>query len=271
MKTAIIGGSGVYDPSMLTDVREVPVKTIFGDVLEQEGKLEGREVLFLARHGAGHTVAPHKINYRANIAALKVLGADRIIATAAVGSLSDRLIPGSFVIPDQFIDNTWGRPVQFFDEGEWAVTHIDVTEPYCPQMSDVLAACCKKKGLPYKKGGTYVCFQGPRYETAAEVRMFGMLGGDIVGMTHVPEIVLAREAEICYGGICVVTNFPAGIAKQKLTHGEVNEMMAKVNKPLKEVIADAIINMPEEHTCKCGEALDEMVSWGRRRPNFLAR
>lgn len=271
MKTAIIGGSGVYDPEMLTDVEEIAVRTIFGDVKVQEGKLQGREVLFLARHGAGHTVAPHRINYRANIAALKILGADRIIATAAVGSLSDRIGPGAFVIPDQFIDNTWGRPVQFFDEGEWAVTHLDMTEPYCPQMSDLLAGCCEKMGVPHKKGGTYVCFQGPRYETKAEVKMYRMLGGDIVGMTHVPEIVLAREAEICYGGICIITNFPAGIAQNKLTHGEVNEMMAKVNSSLKEIIADAIINMPGERTCKCGEALDEMVSWGRKRPNFLAR
>lgn len=271
MKTAIIGGSGVYDPAMLSNVRKTTVKTIFGEVSASEGELDGREVVFLARHGSGHTVAPHRINYRANIAALKVLGAERIIATAAVGSLNDAMPPGSFVVPDQFIDNTWGRPVQFFDDGEWAVTHLDMSAPYCTEMRERLITCCEDAKVKLSRTGTYVCFQGPRYETPAEIRMYRMLGGDIAGMTHVPEIVLAREAEICYSGICVVTNWAAGISGKNLKHTEVAEMMTEVNEALKGIIASAIRELPETRSCGCGNALDEMVAWGRTRPDFKAR
>ena len=271
MRIAVIGGSGVYDPAILSNVRKVSVETIFGSVEVTVGELEGQEVAFLARHGSGHTVAPHRINYRANIAALKVLGVERIIATAAVGSLNPSMPPGCFVVPDQFIDNTWGRPVQFFDEGEWAVTHLDMSAPYCTQMRPVISKSCAVADVKHLDAGCYVCFQGPRYETPAEIRMFAKLGGDIAGMTHVPEIVLAREAEMCYGGICVVTNWGAGISKQSLTHSEVSEMMNQVNAKLKVIIADAIRSMPGQRSCTCGRALDEMVGWGRKRPDFRAR
>ncbi len=271
MKIAIIGGSGVYDPAMLSNVVKTAVNTIFGEVTVSEGQLDGRDVVFLARHGSGHTVAPHRINYRANIAALKVLGVERIIATAAVGSLNGSMPPGSFVVPDQFIDNTWGRPVQFFDDGEWAVTHLDMSAPYCTEMREFLIASCDKAAVSFSRTGTYVCFQGPRYETPAEIRMYSMLGGDIAGMTHVPEIVLAREAEICYSGICVVTNWGAGISGQNLKHSEVSEMMSEVNESLKGIIRSTIKMLPDARSCGCGKALDEMVAWGRRRPDFRAR
>lgn len=197
-----------------------------------------------------------------------MLGVERIIATAAVGSMNNLMPPGSFVVPDQFIDHTWGRPVQFFEEGEWAVTHLDMTAPYCPQMRQIIAANCEAVGVKYQDAGCYVCFQGPRYETPAEIRMFSEIGGDIVGMTHVPEIVLAREAEICYGGVCVVTNWAAGISKKPLSHDEITETMENVNKKLLKVISETISTMPEKRTCRCGSALDDMVFWGRRRPDF---
>lgn len=268
MKLGIIGGSGVYDPAMLSNIKDRVVSTVFGDVLAIVGDLEGREVAFIQRHGAGHVVAPHKINYRANIAALKVLGVERIVATAAVGSINEDMPPGSFVVPDQFIDNTWGRPVQFFEEGEWAVTHLDMTAPYCAETRKVIVGACEKNAVAYKDKGTYVCFQGPRYETPAEIRMFKKLGGDVAGMTHVPEIILAREAEICYAGICVVTNWAAGLSLNPLHHTEVAEIMREAGAVLKKLIADSISNMPLERTCGCGRALDEMVKWGRKRPDF---
>ncbi len=271
MRIGVIGGTGADKPEMLSDVRDIYVKTIFGDVVAYSGKLDCEEVVFLARHSSGHTVAPHRINYRANIAALKVLGVERIIATAAVGSLNQSMPPGCFVIPDQFIDNTWGRPVQFFDEGEWAVTHLDMTAPYCTQMRSTIARACETAKVKHLDSGCYVCFQGPRYETPAEIRMYSKLGGDIAGMTHVPEIVLAREAEMCYGGIALVTNWGAGISKQSLSHTEVSEMMEYAKSRLLEIIAESIRTMPHDKQCHCGNSLDEMVSWGRKRPDFSAR
>jgi len=271
LRIGVIGGTGADKPTLLSDVKENYVRTIFGDVIAYSGKLHGEEVVFLARHSSGHTVAPHRINYRANIAALKILGVERIIATAAVGSMNQTMPPGSFVIPDQFIDNTSNRPVQFFDEGEWAVTHLDMTAPYCTQIRKLLIDSCESLKVKHIDQGCYVCFQGPRYETPAEIKMFSSLGGDIAGMTHVPEVVLAREAEMCYGGIALVTDWGAGMTKQELHHTEVSEMMEYASTRLLEIIADTIRNMPHERTCRCGNALEEMVSWGRRRPDFSAR
>lgn len=223
-RIAIIGGTGVYDPEILDDVREERVETPYGPVTVNLGRFEGLEVAFLARHGRGHQVPPHRVNYRANIYALALLGVERVIATNAVGSLRERYAPGHFVLPDQFLDFTHGRPATFFEGGEAGVYHVDVTEPYCPQVRRVLHETGRPLGLTVHDGAVYVCTQGPRFETPAEIRMFERLGGDLVGMTSVPEVVLAREAGLCYASVGMVTNYAAGLVDYPLSHEEVLEL-----------------------------------------------
>ncbi|GAB6875661.1 hypothetical protein JCM13210_03870 [Thermaerobacter litoralis] len=251
VRLAIIGGTGVYDPEILDDVREETVVTPYGRATVRIGTFRGLEVVFLARHGAGHTVPPHKINYRANIYALAALGVRRVVATAAVGSLRQAFGPGHFVLVDQFLDFTKNRVSTFFEGGEAGVVHIDVTEPYCPEMRRHLEEAGRALGLPVSNGGVYVCTEGPRFETPAEIRMFERLGGDLVGMTSVPEVVLAREAGLCYATIAMVTNYAAGISGQPLTHEEVLEIMAANGTNLRRLILEALPRLAEEPACPC--------------------
>lgn len=254
MRIAIIGGTGVYDPSILTNIREETVSTSYGDVTLKIGTYKGEEVAFLARHGSGHSIPPHKINYRANIMALKKAGVERVIATSAVGSLNRRMKPGDFVILDQFLDFTKSRTYTYFDGGDTGVVHIDYTDPYCPEVSRTIYEAAKALGIEAHQGGCYVCTEGPRYETAAEIRMFERLGGDLVGMTNVPEVILAREAGLCYGVIAMVTNWAAGISPTPLTHEEVTEVMNKNAENLRALVMRSIETMPEHRGCKCKDA-----------------
>lgn len=259
-KTAIIGGTGVYDPDILDNVHEVSVDTPYGAVRLNGGEYKGIQVAFLARHGEGHSVPPHLINYRANIMALKKLGVTRILATAAVGSLNIDLKPGSFVITDQFIDFTKNRIGTFFDGGENGVVHTDMTEPYCPELRAVVYQCGRGISLDIVQGGVYVCTEGPRFETPAEIRFHKLAGGDVVGMTAVPEAVLAREAGICYATIAMVTNYAAGIAPGRLTHQEVVDCMSENMLRIRRLIAESISNIPGERKCECGETVEAMGS-----------
>lgn len=256
-KIGIIGGTGVYDPKMLNNIKEETVSTEYGEVVVKIGTYMDQEVAFLARHGAGHTVAPHKINYRANIMALKILGVEKVIATAAVGSLNLDLKPGDFVLVDQFIDFTKNR-VQTFFEGEEGVVHVDFTEPYCPEVRKLLKTSAESIGLLTHPEGVYVCTEGPRFETPAEITMYKKWGADVVGMTSVPEVVLAREAELCYATVAMVTNFAAGISPSALTHAEVVEIMAENNENLKALIMKAIELNTKERKCDCKGALQEL-------------
>lgn len=250
---AIIGGTGVYDPRILSDIRQERVETPWGEIQVQIGTYKGKEVAFLPRHGAKHSVPPHRINYRANIWGLKKLGVQRIIATTAVGSLNLEMRPGDFVFIDQFMDFTkGGRPLTFFEGGEEGVVHTDVTEPYCPEIRQTMIQAAARLGLPHHNRGTYVCTEGPRFETAAEIRAFRQLGGDLVGMTNVPEVVLAREAGICYGTVSMVTNYGAGISPQPLTHEEVLEVMAANAENLIALAMLCLEQMPAERGCHCG-------------------
>ncbi|TCL64291.1 methylthioadenosine phosphorylase [Hydrogenispora ethanolica] len=225
IKLAVIGGSGVYQPAMLDDVSEVAVETPYGEIRPMVGKIAGRQVAFLARHGREHSLLPHQLNYRANIWGLKSLGVERIIATTAVGSLREELAPGALVLVDQFLDFTKQRPLTFFESGEVHRAHIDVTEPYCPDLRRQLEGAATSAGIAVHSGGCYVCAEGPRYETAAEIRMYSQLGGAVVGMTGVPEVVLARELGICYAGVSMVTNWAAGISPIRLDHADVVQIM----------------------------------------------
>ena len=255
VKIAVIGGSGVYDPDMLENVRQEKVETPYGEVELQVGTYAGKEVAFLARHGSKHSIAPHKINYRANIYALKKLGVRKIISTTAVGSLNKAMQLGDFVLPNQFLDFTKCRHTSFFDGGENGVVHVDMTEPYCPNLRRTVAAAAQALGgYTLHDKGTYVCTEGPRFETPAEIRMYEKLGGDLVGMTNVPEVCLAREAEICYATISMVTNFAAGISPAPLTHEEVVEAMAENSQRLQQLILKSI-ELYDNGDCACRHTL----------------
>lgn len=254
VNTAIIGGTGVYDPQMLSGIREEKITTPYGTVKAVVGNYRGREIAFMARHGSDHSVPPHLVNYRGNIAGLRELGVKNIIATAAVGSLNPDMMPGQFVFVDQFLDFTKGRPSTFVEVG---VVHLDMTDPYCPGLRLLLAEAAEKQGLEFHRMGTYVCTEGPRFETVAEVKMLRHLGGDLVGMTSVPEVVLAREAGICYATIAMVTNFAAGISRSKLSHQEVVEMMAENAEKLRGLLMETVLGLEEDRLCSCRLAAEE--------------
>ncbi len=250
---AIIGGTGVYDPAIMENAEEQVVSTRYGDTRIMVGYYKGRPIAFMPRHGGDHSVPPHLINYRANIEALYKLGAKRIIATAAVGSLNFEYKPGSIVVVDQFIDFTKSRIPTFFEGDERGVIHVDMTEPYCPELRQVLFAAASTTDTGVFNRGTYICTEGPRFETAAEIKMFKIMGGDVVGMTTVPEVVLARELGICYSTVAMVTNYAAGISPGKLTHDEVVACMQANLVRLRETITRAIEQIPSQPGCECGQ------------------
>lgn len=246
----IIGGSGVYEITQKADsIEKKTVQTDYGqDVEVSILDIADKKVAFIARHASGHSIPPHKINYKANIDALKKCGVTRIIATNSVGSLNEDMGPGSFVIPDDFLDFTSVRDKTFYND---KVVHIDATEPYCNNIAQTIASCGD-----VILGGTYVCTEGPRFETPAEIKMFKMFGGDVVGMTGLPEAILAREREMCYSSICIVSNFAAGISPEKLTIDEVFEVMEIKQAELLDLIHDIIKNLDDSEDCSCQHALD---------------
>ena len=208
-RIGIIGGSGVNRLDI--GFTEVVIDTAYGQALAWVGDDRQSDVVFLSRHGVDHTVPPHKVNYRANIAALRQLGVDRAIATFAVGGIAEDIPPGGIVALDQIIDFTSGREFTFFDGGESGVKHTPFTEPFSPRLRAAIVAKAAAHGLEIRPEGTYICFNGPRFETAAEIRMSKLLGADVVGMTAMPEAILARELEIHYAGIAVSVNWAAGV------------------------------------------------------------
>ena len=257
IKIGIIGGTGVYDPSILENVREVETKTPYGTVCYKVGDFAGKSIAFIPRHGSKHSIAPHLINYQANIWAMKKIGVSNILATAAVGSLHLPMKLGDFVLVDQFIDFTKNRVNTFHEGGRRGVVHVDLTKPYCSTLRDKLLVVAQNIGLTVHSQGTYVCTEGPRFETPAEIAMFSALGGHLVGMTNVPEVVLAREAEMCYSTIAMVTNFAAGIAKAPLTYGEVIDVMKQNTDNLKTLLMNTIKLIDIEADCICQHALAE--------------
>ena len=245
----IIGGSGVYEITQKVDsCRKELITTDYGDVEVSILDICSKKVAFIPRHASGHSIPPHKINFRANIDALKNVGVTKIIATNSVGSMNPEMPPGSFVIPDDFLDFSQNRAKTFFED---KVVHIDVTEPYCPSLRDVLA-----ESGDVILGGTYVCTEGPRFETPAEIKMFRMLGGDLVGMTGLPEVTLAREREMCYNSICIVSNYASGISENALTIDEVFEMLKEMEVELLDLIYNFIKNVDDSPECTCNHALD---------------
>lgn len=252
---AIIGGTGVYDPKIINNIEEKTIETPYGEVKYIQGNYKDKDVIFMNRHGAKHSIPPHLINYRANIWALKKLGVNGVISTTSVGSLQADVEPGTFVLVDQFLDFTKQRITTFYDGGERGVVHVDVTNPYCPEIRDHIYKIGQEMGLKIQNGGVYVCTEGPRFESAAEVKMYAQLGGDVVGMTNVPEVTLAAEAEICYMTISLVSNYGTGISPNQLTHTEVFEAMAENSLKLKNLILAAIETFPEDKKCHCESIL----------------
>jgi len=232
-KVAIIAGSGL-EASFGAREKQV-VTTPYGEAAVQSLVLPEGEVILMPRHGLGHTVPPHRVNYRANVWALSSSGVTTVIATNAVGSLRRSLKPGHFVVPHQLIDFTKQRPSTFFDGQDGRVVHTDVTEVYDRGVREALVRNCRTSGTPTHDGGVYVCTEGPRYETPAEVSMFRVLGGDVVGMTGSPEAFLSKEVGLAYASLCVVTNYAAGL-QMRVSHDEVVELMRRRMPQLKEVV-----------------------------------
>jgi 5'-methylthioadenosine phosphorylase len=262
MKVGIIGGTGFYEAGILSEEKDVTASTPYGPVNIKTGVYQGREVVFLARHGARHIVPPHLVNYRANIWALREIGVEKVIATAAVGSLQKDLKPGEIVLVDQFLDFTKSRAQTFFEGNGTGVLHVDVTNPYCPSLREEICRSAGRIQVVLHNGGTYVCTEGPRYETPAEIRMFRSLGGDVVGMTSVPEVVLAREAALCYATIALVTNYAAGISSRPLSHQEVVAAMNEAQGELRRIIFSVLENVSESRPCNCSQAARELGSLG---------
>ncbi len=257
-KIGVIGGSGLYDMKGLVLKKRKTVTTPFGKPSDHYllGEIGKTEVVFLPRHGKNHDIPPHKINYRANIWGFKKLGVERILSISAVGGIKKGLKPGDIVILDQILDMTRNRKSTFYD-GENGVVHIDFTEPYCPELRKTLQQAGKRVKVSLKNGGTYAAVEGPRLETASEIKSFSILGADVVGMTGMPEASLARELEICYSGLSVVANYAAGISKRKLTVAEVMGAMKATTEKLKRLLEEIFKLIPDERKCSCGEALKE--------------
>ena len=252
----IIGGSGLYEMAELTDREERAVATPFGDPSAPYviGTLRGRRVAFLARHGAGHRLTPSELNYRANIYGFKTLGVEYILSASAVGSLKEEYKPMDLVIPDQFLDRTRGRPSTFFGNG--LVAHVGFAHPFCRPLSDIAFRSAEASGATVHKGGTYVCMEGPQFSTMAESNLYRSWGMDIIGMTNLQEAKLAREAEICYSTIALVTDYDCWHpAHDAVTVDMVIANLVQNAKTAQAVIADAVGALPFERTCECATAL----------------
>ena len=259
-KIGIIGGSGLYSMPGLTDVREVKQQTPFGDPSDPYvlGALEGRKVAFLARHGRGHRILPTELNFRANIYGFKQLGVERIVSVSAVGSLKEEHKPLEFVIPDQFFDRTRHRVDTFFGEG--IVAHIAFAEPVCPQLAQVVEAACKRAGVTGKRGGIYLCMEGPQFSTKAESNVYRSWGMDVIGMTNLQEAKLAREAEICYVTLAMVTDYDCWHPHHdSVTVDQVVAVLLKNAENACQVVRQTVAAMPTKRNCKCGAALAHAI------------
>ena len=256
----IIGGSGLYSMPGFSDVREVQQTTPFGDPSDPYvlGTLEGRPVAFLARHGRGHRILPSELNFRANIYGLKQLGVERIISISAVGSLKEEHKPLDFVIPDQFVDRTRHRVDTFFGDG--IVAHIGFSDPVCAEMAGVVEEACQQVSVTGKRGGTYLCMEGPQFSTRAESTLYRSWGMDVIGMTNLQEAKLAREAEICYVTVAMVTDYDCWHPHHdSVTVDQIVSVLVKNAENAAKVVSATVAAMPQARGCKCGSALAHAI------------
>jgi 5'-methylthioadenosine phosphorylase len=261
----IIGGSGLYAMPGLTAVREERVETPFGEPSDAFvlGELEGRKVAFLARHGRGHRLLPSELNFRANIYAMKKLGVERIISVSAVGSLKEEHKPTDFVIPDQFIDRTHHRVSTFFGDG--LVAHVAFGDPVCATVGKAVEAACAGERVVGKRGGTYVCMEGPQFSTRAESNLYRSWGADVIGMTNLQEAKLAREAEICYATVAMVTDYDCWHeGHDAVTVDQIVAVLHQNAANAAKVVKAAVAAMPRERTCGCASALQFAILTDRK-------
>jgi len=268
----IIGGSGLYAMPGLTSVREERVSTPFGDPSDAFvlGDLEGHKVAFLARHGRGHRILPSELNFRANIYAMKALGVERILSVSAVGSLKEEHKPTDFVIPDQFIDRTFARTSTFFGEG--IVAHVAFGDPVCATVGDAFAKGCVEAGVVGKSGGTYVCMEGPQFSTRAESNLYRSWGADVIGMTNLQEAKLAREAEICYATMAMVTDYDCWReGHDDVTVDQIVAVLHQNAENAGKVVRAAVRAMPSDRSCACVSALKFAILTDRKAIPQAAR
>ena len=256
----IIGGSGLYSMPGFEAQREVNIDTPWGRPSDNYvvGTLAGKSVAFLSRHGRGHRISPSELNFRANIYGMKSLGVERILSLSVVGSLKEEHHPLEFVVPNQFFDRTRGRVSTFFGDG--LVAHISFADPVCPQLAGVVCQAAHVSGVTAKNGGTYLCMEGPAFSTKAESNVYRSWGMDVIGMTNLQEAKLAREAEICYVTVAMVTDYDCWHADHAAV--TVTDIIANLNKNAEnaaKVVAAAVAAMPAERACKCGSALAHAI------------
>lgn len=252
---AVVGGSGITGLFAPGSARTHRVGTPWGAPSGpvEEGEIGGVRVLFLARHGPGHTIPPHRINYRANVDALRALGAEAIVTVSSVGSLKEDLAPGTFVLPSQFLDFTKNRPTTFYEGGR--VFHVSLADPFCPDLTAVAASVGKEVGTPFAEGRTYVCVEGPRFSTRAESSFFRSLA-DVIGMTLVPEVVLARERALCYACLAMVTDYDVW-AERPVEAKEIVEVMRRNSDRMGRLLVTLLPRLAHPPACRCASALDD--------------
>ncbi len=266
VEIGIIGGSGIYQMEGLKRKRTVRVATPFGKPSDAYvlGELEGRRVAFLARHGKGHVLLPSELNFRANIYGFKKLGAERIVALSAVGSLREDIRPMDMAIPSQFFDRTKGRISTFFGGG--LAAHISFADPFCPAVQDALEESCKAAGVTHHRGGTYLCMEGPAFSTKAESYAYRAWGMDIIGMTNLQEAKLAREAELCYATLAMVTDYDCWHEEHDaVTVEQIYEYLQRNAENAQKIIRHTVRRLPKERNCKCGSALAHAFITDRRK------
>jgi len=250
---AIIGGTGLED--LLEDARKARIGTPYGFTPPiSTGEIDGKPLAFLPRHGVHHSIPPHRVNYQANVYALHQMGVERIIATNAVGAIDPKFRPGNLVVPHDLVDFTKFRRSTFYNDAP--VTHVDMSQPYCPEVRESLIRAAKEHGAQVWDRGVYVCTEGPRYETPAEIAMFRRLGCDVVGMTGAPEAMLARELEMCYATLCLVSNMAAGMQK-RLSASKVGGVARKRMSVIQQILREAVKNLSQERGCPCVHVLED--------------
>ncbi|MFQ5878008.1 MAG: S-methyl-5'-thioadenosine phosphorylase [Acidobacteriota bacterium] len=268
----VIGGSGLYRMAGLEGPREQTVSTPFGDPSDRYllGRLGGRDLVFLSRHGRGHRLSPSEINFRANIYGFKALGVERLVSISAVGSMREELRPLDVVVPDQFIDWTRRRPGSFFDGG--IVAHVSLADPVCPVVSAALVTAAGPAGTRVHRGGTYLCIEGPQFSTRAESRLYRSWGIDVIGMTNAQEVRLAREAEICYATLAMVTDYDCWRDDgEPVSVDEVVERLNQNARAAQGIIERAVRDIPRDRTCRCAAALQSSILTDRSRiPRHVA-
>jgi 5'-methylthioadenosine phosphorylase len=260
----IIGGSGLYEMEGMEAVREEVVRTPFGEPSDRYilGRLHGRPVAFLARHGRGHRLMPSELNFRANIFGFKVLGAEWILSASAVGSMREEVKPLDILIPDQFFDRTTQRVSSFFGNG--LIAHVSVADPTCEVLGDILYRAGRQLGAAMHRGGTYLCIEGPQFSTRAESRIYRSWGVDVIGMTNLQEAKLAREAEICYATMALVTDYDVWHATEEDVNVEaVVKILLQNVQTAKAIVRAAVADIPETRTCPCAHALRDAIITAR--------